>query len=174
MTRRLPGGAIKRVDFLSGVVGLTTKDIVHRAVELKVPRIGRLRVMHPVDVLDSRIQNLHLLPEKRTASGIAQGRLAVEVARAFVRAEISARGERAGLNLLERIADIADDIAAVRVFLLYGIDPLHAVPLDDFRATGALHRVRWPQIVSEVEARRERLRKLTTRTAKSVRRRQPP
>jgi hypothetical protein len=111
-----------------------------------------------------------LLPEKRTVSGIAQARLAVEVARAFVRGEISARGERAGLNLLERIADIAMDIAAVRVFLLYGIEPLHAVPLDDFRATSALHRVRWPQIVSEVEGKRERLRRLTARPAKSVRR----
>lgn len=173
VTRRLSGGGIKQVDFLSGVVGLTTKDIVRRAVELKVPRIGTLRVMHPVDVLDSRIQNLHVLPEKRTASGIAQARLAVEVARAFVRAEISARGERAGLKLLERIAEIAMDIAAVRVFLLYGIEPLHAVPLDDFRATGALHRVRWPQIVSEVEAKRDRLRRVAARPAKSVRRRQP-
>jgi hypothetical protein len=172
VTRRLPGGAIKQVDFLSGVVGLTTKDILRRAVELKVPRIGTLRVMHPVDVLDSRIQNLHLLPEKRTASGIAQARLGVEVARAFIRGEISARGERAGLNLLERIADIAMDIAAVRVFLLYGIEPLHAVPLDDFRATGALHRVRWPQIVSEVEEKRARLRRLTARPAKSVRKRE--
>jgi hypothetical protein len=36
------------------------------------------------------------------------------------------------LKLLERIADIASDIAAVRVFLLFGIDPLKAVPLEDF------------------------------------------
>lgn len=172
VTRRLPGGAVKQVDFLSGVVGLTTKDINRRAVELRVPGIGRLRVLHPVDVLDSRIQNLHLLPEKRTASGLAQARLAVDVTRAFIREQISAHGERTGLNLLERVADIALDIAAVRVFLLYGVEPLHAVPLDDFRATGALHRVRWPQIVSEVETKRERLRRLMARPARAARKRQ--
>jgi len=171
VTRRLPGGAVKQVDFLSGVVGLTTKDVARRAVQLKVPGIGTLRVMHPIDVLDSRIQNLHLLREKRNANGVAQARLAIDVVRAFLRREVAAHGERAGLKLLERIADIAADIAAVRVFLLHGIDPLQAVPLDEFRATGALHRVRWPQIVAEVEDRRETLRSLAARPAKPARRR---
>jgi hypothetical protein len=151
---------VKQVDFLSGVAGLTTKDLAHRAVEMDVPDIGHLRVIHPIDVLDSRIQNLHLLPEKRTDAGIAQARLAVDVARAFIRQEIASRSERAGLRLLERVADIASDIAAVRVFLLYGIDPLEAIPLEEFRTTAALHKVRWPQIVAEVGEKRKALRKL--------------
>jgi hypothetical protein len=77
-------------------------------------------------------------------------------------------GERVGLKLLERIADIAADIAAVRVFLLYAIDPLKAVPLEDFRTTSALHKVRWPQIVSEVSQKRESLRKLSSTSTRSA------
>jgi hypothetical protein len=169
VTHRLSNGSVKQVDFLSGVVGLTTKDLARRAVEMEVPDIGSLRVMHPIDVLDSRIQNLHLLPQKRTKAGIAQGTLAVDVARAFIRLEIATRGERVGLRLLERIGDIACDIAAVRVFLLYAIEPLGAVPLEDFRTTTALHRVRWPQIVAEVAAKRETLRKLASKRPKSAR-----
>ena len=160
VTHRLRSGAVKQVDFLSGVIGLTTKDLVRRAVELDVPEIGRVRVLHPIDVLDSRIQNLHLLTEKRTDAGVAQARLSVDVVRAFLRQEIARRGERPGLKLLERIAAIAADIAAVRVFLLFGIDPLRAVPLEEFRTTSALHRVRWPQIVAEVGEQRETLREL--------------
>jgi hypothetical protein len=160
VTHRTESGEIKQVDFLSGVVGLNTKDLARRAVELEVPDIGRLRVIHPIDVLDSRIQNLHLLPEKRTAAGIAQGRLAVGVARAFIRREVVARDERAALKLLERVAEIAADMAGVRVFLLYGIDPLEAVPLEDFRTTAALHKVRWPQIVAEVTQKRRSSQKL--------------
>jgi hypothetical protein len=171
VTRRLRNGTVKQVDILSGVVGLTTKDIVRRAVEMRVPEIGTLRVMHPIDVLDSRIQNLHLLPEKRNPLGIAQARLSVDVARVFIRREITSRGERRALKLLERVVDIAQDVAAVRVFLLYAIDPLHAVPLDDFRTTSALHRRRWPQIVSEIEGRRETLRRLMARPANRSRRR---
>ncbi len=170
VTHRTKSGEIKQVDFLSGVVGLTTKDLARRAIELELPDIGHLRVIHPLDVLDSRIQNLHLLPEKRTEIGIAQARLAVSVARAFVAREIANRGERVGLKMLERIAEMASDIAAVRVFLLYGIDPLEAVPLEDFRTTPTLHKVRWPQIVAEVRRKREVLRELASRASQSPRR----
>jgi hypothetical protein len=163
VTHRTKNGRVKQVDFLSGVVGLTTKDLARRAIEMDIPDIGQLRVIHPIDVLDSRIQNLHVLPEKRTNAGISQARLAVDVARAFIHQEVSTRGERVGLKLLERIADIAGDIAAVRVFLLYGIDPLDAVPLEDFRTTPALHKVRWPRIVAEVTEKRQSLHRLSLR-----------
>ena len=168
VTQRTKSGQVKQVDFLSGVVGLTTKDLARRAIEMKIPGVGHLRVIHPIDVLDSRIQNLHLLPEKRTDAGIAQARLAVDVARAFIRQEVVTRGERAGLKLLARVSDIAIDIAAVKVFLLYGIDPLDAVALENFRTTTALHKVRWPQIVAEVADKRESLRKLSSRSSRSV------
>jgi hypothetical protein len=148
------------VDFLSGVVGLTTKDLARRALEMEIPDIGRLRVIHPLDVLDSRIQNLHLLPEKRNDAGIAQARLALGVTRAYIAREVATRGERVGLKLLERIVEMAADIAAVRVFLLYGIDPLEAVPLEQFRTTTGLHKVRWPQILTEVTRKRESMLRL--------------
>lgn len=159
VTRRTRSG-VKQVDFLSGVAGLTTKDLRRRAIELEVPEIGRFRVIHPLDVLDSRIQNLHLLPGKRNEAGAAQARLAIGVARAFMQQEIATRGEPAGLKLLERVADIASDIAAVKVFVLYGIDPLAAVPLEDFRTTPALHRIRWPQITAAVAEQRQSLQRL--------------
>ncbi len=127
---------------------------------MEVPGTGRVRVIHPVDVLDSRIQNLHSLPERRTEAGIAQAELAIRVVRTFIRRRIEERGERIGLKLLERVAAIAADIAAVRVFLLFGIDPLEAAPLEEFRTTSALHKVRWPQIVADARARREALQRL--------------
>ncbi|WP_297471521.1 hypothetical protein, partial [Acidithiobacillus sp.] len=66
-----------------------------------------------------------------------------------------------GLKLLERIAEMASDISAVRIFLLYGIDPLEAIPLDRFRTTTALHKVRWPQIRADVVRKRDSMRKHT-------------
>ena len=130
---------------------------------MDIPDIGRLRVIHPIDVLDSRLQNLHLLPERRNAAGIAQARLALGVAHAFIAREVATRGERVGLKLLEGVAEIASDIAAVRVFLLYNIDPLEAVPLEQFRTTTALHKVRWPQIVAAVTRRRKAMRRIAAK-----------
>jgi hypothetical protein len=169
VTQRLRNGTVKQVDFLSGVAGLTTKDLARRALDMDVPRIGHLRVIHPIDVLDSRIQNLHLLAAKRTEAGVAQAKLAVDVVRAFIRREIEAHGERIALKLLERVAEIAGDIAAVRVFLLYGVDPLAAVPVEDFRTTSALHKVRWPQIVAEIGKKRETMQSLSTRRKRTAR-----
>jgi hypothetical protein len=164
VTQRLKDGRIKQVDFLSGVAGLSTKDVERRAVELDVPDIGRLRVMHPLDVLDSRIQNLHLLTEKRTPSGIAQAKLGIDVARAFIRDAVARRGERVGLKLLERVVAIAEDIAAIRVFLQDGIEPLAAVPLESFRTTGKLHSQRWPAIQTGLARKRETVSRTLRRT----------
>jgi hypothetical protein len=166
VTQRLRSGGVKQVDFLSGVAGLTTKDLMRRAIDMDVPGVGHLRVLHPIDVLDSRIQNLHLLKQKRNAAGIAQAHLAVGVARAFIRKEIAERGERKALKLLERVAEIAEDIAAVRVHALYAVDPLGAVPLDDFRVTSALHKQRWPQIVAATNKKRAALTVATGRRRK--------
>jgi hypothetical protein len=165
VTKKLPDGSVKQVDFLASVAGLATEDVVRRALEMEVPEIGRLRVMHPVDVLDSRIQNLARIPSKRTPAGVSQARLAIDAARAFVASEIDERGERKALQLLERIAEIAADNAAIRVFTQYGVDPLNAVPIEEFRTTTALHAQRWPQIVAGVGKKREKLRGLKSRSA---------
>jgi hypothetical protein len=45
VTHRTKNGGLKQVDFLSGVVGLTTKDLARRAIEMDIPDIGRLRVI---------------------------------------------------------------------------------------------------------------------------------
>ena len=142
------------------MLGFTTLDVKRRAIEMDVPEVGTLRVMHPIDVLDSRIHNLDLLPAKRNAAGIAQGRLAVAMVRAFISREIETRGERPTLKLLERVGAVAAEPGAVRAFLLYGLDPLAAIPLEDFRTTTALHTKRWPQITTEVSAQREKMRGL--------------
>ena len=169
-----PDGSIKQVDFLSGVVGLTTKDVRRRAQSLEVDGIGQIVVMHPLDVLDSRFQNLHLLPAKRTEAGFARPRLAIVMVAAFIRAEAALQGERAALKQLERVEWIADDYAAILVFVLYGIDVLQAVPLEAFPTTAELHRKRWPQVIARARSQREALAKLANRVTERPRRKAGP
>jgi hypothetical protein len=169
VTQKQPDGSVKQVDFLASVAGLVTADVVNRAIEMDVPEIGRLRVMHPIDVLDSRVQNLALIPSKRTPAGVSQAKLAIEVARRFVAAEVAERGEKKSLNLLERLAAIANEAGATRVFLRFEIDPLLAMPIEEFRTTTALHTQRLPRIGAAIAKRREKLRQQLSRRKKGGR-----
>ena len=167
VTHLEPDGAIKQVDFLSGVVGLNTIDVRRRAICLEVSGIGSVTLMHPVDVLASRIANLQVLPAKRTPAGFAQARLAIDMVAAFIREQIKSRGARAGLRLLERVVGIAEDHSGLLVFVLYGIDVLKAAPVDAFLDMPELQSRRWPQVLAEVGLRRKALAKLANRVSDS-------
>lgn len=158
-------GSVKQVDFLSGIAGLTTKDIRRRSAAIDVEGVGTVTVLHPIDVLDSRLQNLQLLPMKRTDAGFAQARLACQMVAAFIRAEVKTQGARAGLKLLERVVAIAEDYTGILVFVLYGIDSLSAVPLDAFEEVTELQQRRWPQMVAHIRAQRESLAKFANRVS---------
>lgn len=147
-------GEIKQIDFLIAIAGMDSRAIERHAVELEIPGIGRLRVMDPIDVLDSRLQNLLLLPEKRGREGQAQAALAVDVARRFVTREAALEGERTGLKLLERIVKIARDEAGIHAFHRFALDALRAVPLEAFPGTPSLRDKRWPVILADIGRRR--------------------
>jgi hypothetical protein len=164
VTFRMPDDSIKQVNFLFAVAGLTTTDVIRRAIEMRIPDIGTLRIMHPIDVLDSRIQNLLLIPRKRNEMGIAQAQLAVLVVRAFIQDEIRGHGEKRALKLLERVVALAESPGAIRISIAYGIDPLTAIPIEEFRTTSLLHTKRWPQVTAHVDEQRERTARLLRRT----------
>ena len=58
--------------FLDGIAGLDTRAIQRRAATITLASGADLRVLHPLDVLQSRLQNLRLIAGKRNAGGIAQ------------------------------------------------------------------------------------------------------
>jgi hypothetical protein len=95
--------------------------------------------------------------------------LAIAMVAAFIRAEAASQGERAALKQLERVVAIADDYAAILVFVLYGIDVLQAVPLEAFPSTAELHRQRWPQVIARARSQREALAKLANRVSERPR-----
>ncbi|MGA7540073.1 MAG: hypothetical protein WBW93_15060 [Steroidobacteraceae bacterium] len=75
----------KEIDFLWAIVGVNTDQVKTRAVEMRLPGLSRgVKIIHPLDLLTSRLQNLAHIPEKRDAQGVAQGRLAISVVRAFI------------------------------------------------------------------------------------------
>ncbi len=153
---RTDAAGIKQIDFLGGIAGLSTEAIQRRAVTLTLASGTDLRVLHPLDVLESRLQNLRLISEKRHPGGIAQAQLAIGIARAFINRLLDEEVEiRVAFDAVERIAQIAANKALTGVAVDYSLDVLAAVPVDridhpDFKTR------RWPAVLQRVTEQREK------------------
>jgi hypothetical protein len=139
-------------DVIFKVVGVPAASVRKRAMEAELRDGTRFLVMHPLDVLASRLANLHKLKEKQNDKGRMQLALAIDVARAFLRHEArTARpsDNKAGRSPLQgfisKIEKLATDDAGRKVAARHhlhvadAIDP-HVVPAGPFWTK------RWPQL----------------------------
>mgnify|MGYP001609278251 CR=1 FL=1 len=141
------------IDVLHRIVGFGDADAVRgRAEERSLGEI-RFRVMHPVDCLKSRLENLRKLPEKRNQAGAAQAELALRVVRRYLETLLEEGDERLALRAVESVARMAFGPAGALVFQGYDVDLLDAVPVKQISNRKFLD-VRWPQIQAQARKRR--------------------
>jgi hypothetical protein len=153
LSKRVEGYGIKQIDFLGSIVGLKTEGIRQRGVVLNLSDGTRVRVLHPLDVLESRLKNLAQLPSKRNSQGIAQAHLAVDIVKCFLEQLLREEPLRRLLDAIERLARITQDKGLERVFHDYGLDPLSAVPADRV-ASEEFRTRRWPQLLTLIAEQR--------------------
>lgn len=154
LSKRVEGQGIKQVDFLGSVLGLETEHVKRNAVSVRLADGTHLRVLHPLDVLESRLKNIAVLPSKRDNEGIAQARLAIDITRVYLEHLARDGNTRALLNAIERIGEIALDSSLMSVFHTYNLDPLAAVPVDRVPSKKFRER-RWPQLLTLVTEKRQ-------------------
>jgi len=141
------------VDVIFKVIGLEGETIRKRAVKI-LPEKGQLAffVMHPLDVLQSRLANLHKLRDKQNDKGRSQLALAIDVGREFLRnaaRETQAAETAAGrspiqayVSAIERMAvdDAGKKVAARHgLYVADAIDPRLIPP-------GPFWTKRWPAL----------------------------
>jgi hypothetical protein len=159
----LPEAGIKQIDFLSGIVGLDTEAIRKRASQLTLADGTRVRLLHPLDVLESRLRNLDALSSKQNAIGVAQARLAVSVVRAFIEDYMNAAGDpRTVRQAVKRIEKLALDTRLSRVAFTHDIDVLAAVPVKRI-ANSRFREQQWPRVVERLERKRQKFVALKAR-----------
>lgn len=73
LTKRVDHNGVKQIDFLHSIVGLDSKEIRKRAVAINLPPSSKISILHPVDVLTSRLKNLQHLPEKQKRAWRSSG-----------------------------------------------------------------------------------------------------
>jgi hypothetical protein len=144
------GGKVRNIDVLHllyTVSGLRksaefTKRVQARCVEVQWRPRETIRVMHPLDVLESRAQNAAGLLEEKGPHVLTQARWAIEVARAAILRVASAKdpgGERVG-QLIQDVYRLAHSRPGRQLLKEHGIDLLEALDLQRLRQlTGAEH-----------------------------------
>lgn len=139
------------VDVIGRVVGIDADAVQKRALEAQLGSV-KFRVMHPLDVLQSRIENLARLPDKQTTEGVDQAKLSVAVARAYIEA-IAAEpdGQRLALKAIEHVVRIGKSSAGRKASREFGIEFLPAIPAHVIKNESFLAQ-RWPRIIKELAA----------------------
>lgn len=140
------------VDVIFKVVGIDASAVRRRAVPATLRSTATILVMHPLDVLASRLSNLYKLTEKQNDKGRMQLALAIEVARAFLRRDAgdpmaaeTAVGRSPIQGFVSQIEKLAKDDAGRKVAARHAlhvadaIDP-HLVPAGPFWTR------RWPAL----------------------------
>ena len=155
LSKRIEGEGIKQIDFLGSVVGLQTEDVRKRAVELELEGGIHVWIMHPLDVLESRLKNLAALPSKRDEHGVAQARLALQIIRAYLLRLTQEGSPRGVLDAIERLLELAQTKTLEAVLYSYDLNVLAVVPVDAV-SSRAFKEKRWPQVLAHWEERRRR------------------
>ena len=132
------GDLVYNVDLLHSIVGLDRDELDANAMAVRTGDGTRFRVMHPLDVLQSRNANLHKLRDKQDLLGQQQFRLAIDVARAWLEAEIDLidgdaaltqeQQERAIFDVIAPVDEYSTGDAAKKNATRYGIHLADAIP----------------------------------------------
>lgn len=161
------GGIKRELDFLGSPLGLDPTDVRSSAVPMKIPDDSggesTILVLHPERCMESRVHNVVGL---RTTGRIAMTQLtrSIGCARAWSHHLLGEESvsqikrTRAVLDLNERIfRKCIHSHVFRRLALDYEIEPFEAVLVDDRLPTKFRER-RYPQMVEEIRAARERAR----------------
>lgn len=138
------------VDMLWQLIGVDAERVRKRAITVSMGQ-AHFRVMSPLDVLGSRLHNIHELQDKQNEKGEMQLRLAIDVVRAFVREEAAkyvdelASGRSPVQGLVSEIEKLAVDDAGRKVAARHGVHVADAIDPSLIPA-GPFWTKRWPKL----------------------------
>jgi len=152
----LQGGKL-RIDILTTIYGLKTKDVVRTAPLLQKGTIS-IHVLHPLHCLIGKTMSLANLPQQERQDE-KHLTLAILFVRAFLR-DLLAQGEvRSVLNMIEEIYRVARTNEALRVFERHALEIEKCIPWEDMKsspkaAVRALIQKRLPQLTKTLSHKR--------------------
>lgn len=157
-----PDETFLNVDVIHKVIGVDADGIRRRAVQIEIELAGetiRFAVMHPLDVLSSRVANLAKVPGKQTPEGVRQVQLALQVVRRFIALVVdegdAVKGQTRALKAIEAVARLGASGPGRKVRNSFDIDFVEAIPADRIKSE-RFQKVRWPRLLAQLGKRRAR------------------
>lgn len=149
-------GQTHQIDFMAQILGVQANELEAWAATFEVDG-KKFRVMHPLHVLQSQMENVYGVLDRRSMGprAISRTALAVKVAERIMRDYLDSGDVRAALKAAERIAEIAATKAALRAWHADGLDPLTAIPSHNKWPVDFLEK-RLPQIRDMLSKQRAR------------------
>lgn len=153
------GGTPHQIDFMAQIQGVQIKELHDWAAIIEADGAS-FRVMHPVHVLQSQIENVYGVLNRRSWGQRMVQRvvLSVQVADSAIRERLEKGAVRDALKIAERIAEIAVTPSGLRAWREDEVDVLSAIP-EHPRWPSTFTTRRLPQIRKYVTQKREKLLK---------------
>lgn len=159
-----PDGRVLMMDFLHAIVGPSNEEIRKLAVSIEVSGVT-LQVMHPLLCLESRLENLRLLPSKRNGNGVMQAAWAINIVQAYIQKMLDLGDLEQGAKACRKVAENAEYKAGRYCFIAFGLDPLQAVSPDVVtRIGGRFETIEWPKVMTRIKKKRARWQEIAART----------
>jgi hypothetical protein len=125
------------IDYLAFMEGLKSKEVKARAIEFELPSSSgketcKIVVMHPLDVLVSRVVNIVRLPSKQHSRALAQVDLAIDMIRAWFSKLEAAKQETMIQETVKEIVKFAQSKDGKSALSKYGKNVMEAIPKGYF------------------------------------------
>ena len=125
------------IDYLAFLQGLKSKEVKARAIEFELSSSSgkdnyKIVVMHPLDVLVSRVINIVRLPSKQHSRALAQVDLAIDMIRAWFSKLEAEKQETMSHEAAREIINFAQSKDGKSALSKYGKNVMEAIPKGYF------------------------------------------
>jgi hypothetical protein len=141
------GDQVSNIDVIHKIYGLDNAAVIKHAISVEIAGYN-CKVMHPVDVLESRLRNLEGLRQKQNEQGINQCRMAISIVSKYIAKLIEEDDEKSALKIVEHIVSLGKS-ACGKTASHNGLKLLSAIPFNVFKNSN-FHKIRKPQILEEL------------------------
>lgn len=139
------------IDVIHRIGNLDSEAVRTRAVEASV-KSRTFFVMHPLDVLVSRVENLRGIKEKQNRNGVRQIELSIEVAKCYI-SQVIKRDESIAIKAIEKVAETARSPAGIFA-RKHGVEVYDAIT-PEFLESNIKNQnflsIRLPKLIAEIE-----------------------